>query len=469
MIRPLEYSSAPLQMMSQLASSMQQERLLREKQYQEEFAQGAQLAQMISPEVLNKSFDAQVVNSGIADVRNSLRDYIRKNPNANSAQIQSEVQRQLGGISDWSTKVKTIKANLEETFKQIPQDKKVNKDRWMNAALTKALYKTNPDGTRTFRNAQELDPTFDYATEVWNMGGEAFVDLGGVSKELDDRIKNAAKNKQNVTVTVGATKNKPGFTRTDNIEIPVWGEWDATKNKVTVKKQNGVIDNDVYTAFVGGPNTEYDKFLNIKTRSALASGGDLGVKVEDVFDEQGNIKDQEKFETAKKNWLTNYLEKFAPVTQTERDVTQPARMQVVVSTGGGGKTDTQFIDVVGEIKQYMEANPRKKGGYYQVNLLGDVAQGVVLKKAREATGINSIGVKDIRIEDIDGTPSIVVAQDIYNDKGAVAYKKGQLLSSIGTQANVSANQPLGTKAKAAAVQATGKKPKKYNPSTGKYE
>jgi len=319
----------------------------------------------------------------------------------------------------------------------------------MNAALTKALYKTNPDGTRTFRNAQELDPTFDYATEVWNMGGEAFVDLGGVSKELDDRIKNAAKNKQNVTVTVGATKNKPGFTRTDNIEIPVWGEWDATKNKVTVKKQNGVIDNDVYTAFVGGPNTEYDKFLNIKTRSALASGGDLGVKVEDVFDEQGNIKDQEKFETAKKNWLTNYLEKFAPVTQTERDVTQPARMQVVVSTGGGGKTDTQFIDVVGEIK--------------------DVAQGVVLKKAREATGINSIGVKDIRIEDIDGTPSIVVAQDIYNDKGAVAYKKGQLLSSIGTQANVSANQPLGTKAKAAAVQATGKKPKKYNPSTGKYE
>ncbi len=100
MIRPLEYSSAPLQMMSQLASSMQQERLLREKQYQEEFAQGAQLAQMISPEVLNKSFDAQVVNSGIADVRNSLRDYIRKNPNANSAQIQSEVQRQLGGISD---------------------------------------------------------------------------------------------------------------------------------------------------------------------------------------------------------------------------------------------------------------------------------------------------------------------------------------------------------------------------------
>jgi hypothetical protein len=317
-------------MMSQLASSMQQERLLKEKQYQEEFAQGAQLAQMISPEVLNKSFDAQVVNSGIADVRNSLRDYIRKNPNANSAQIQSEVQRQLGGISDWSTKVKTIKANLEETFKQIPQDKKVNKDRWMNAALTKALYKTNPDGTRTFRNAQELDPAFDYATEVWNMGGEAFVDLSGVSKELDDRIKNAAKNKQNVTVTVGPTKNKPGFTRTDNIEVPVWAEWDATKNKVTVKKQNGVIDNDVYTAFVGGPNTEYDKFLNIKTKSALASGENLGVGVTEVFDDQGNIKDQAKFDLAKKNWLTNYLEKFAPVTQTERDVTQPPRIQVVV-------------------------------------------------------------------------------------------------------------------------------------------
>lgn len=462
-------------MLSSVAEDMQQQNILNQKRYQEEFNQGLELAKMISPQVLNKDFDAQVVNEGIGAVRNNLREFIKKNPNAAFGQIQSEVQKQLGTISDWSTKVKTIKSSIEEAFKKMPQDKNINKDRWMNAALTRALYKTNPDGTRTFRNSMELEPTkdggigFDYVTDVWNMGGENFIDIAEITNDLQDKIKNSAKNKQNVTVTVGATKNKPGFTRTDNIEIPVWGEWDATKNKVTVKKQNGVIDNDVYTAFVGGSGTEYDKFLNIKAKSALAAGEDLGVDPTEVFDDKGNIIDQTKFETAKKNWLTNYLEKFAPVTQTERDVTQPARMQVVVSTGGDKKTDTQFIDVVGEIKQYMEANPRKKGGYYQVNLLGDVAQGVVLKKAREATGINSIGVKDIRIEDIDGTPSIVVAQDIYNDKGAVAYKKGQLLSSIGTQANVSANQPLGTKAKAAAVQATGKKPKKYNPSTGKYE
>jgi hypothetical protein len=466
-ITPLQYSNAPIQMMSALASDIQQQNILNQKRYQEEFNQGLELARMISPEVLNKSFDAQVVNAGIADVKNNLREYIKKNPNANSAQIQSEVQKQLGGISDWSTKVKTIKSNLEETFKQIPQDKKVNKDRWMNAALTKALYKTNPDGTRTFRNAQELDPAFDYATEVWNMGGEAFVDLGGVSKELDDRIKNAAKNKQNVTVTVGATKNKPGFTRTDNIEVPVWAEWDATKNKVTVKKQNGVIDNDVYTAFVGGPNTEYDKFLNIKTRSAFASGENLGVDVTEVFDDKGNIKDQTKFDLAKRNWLTNYLEKFAPVTQTERDVTQPARTQVVITRDQ--PKDETFIDVVSEVKDYMTANPRKKGtNWYPVTAFGDVAQDAIIGKARKVTGINSIGLKDIQIEDRGGKPSIIIAQDILDDRGEVAYKKGQYLSSLGTQANISANQPLGAKAKGAAVQAAQTK-KKYNPQTGKYE
>lgn len=422
------------------------------KQYQEQFAQGQELAKMITPEVLNKNFDAEVVNSSIAGIRNGLREYIKNNPNAGMGQIQSEVQKQIDGISQWSNRVKAIKANIEETFKQMGQDKKVNKDRWMNAALTKALYKTNADGSKSIKGLLELerDPTYNFAADVWDTGGEAFIDISEISKDLEDSIKNSAKNKQNVTVTVGATKNKPGYTRTDNIEIPVWAEWDETKNKVTVKKQNGVIDNDVYTTFISGP--EYDKFLNIKAKSALAAGEDLGVDPTEVFDDKGNIIDQTKFETAKKNWLTNYLEKFAPVTQTERDVTQPARMQVVVSTGGGAKTDTQFIDVVGEIKQYMEANPRKKGGYYQVNLLGDVAQGVVLKKAREATGINSIGVKDIRIENINGTPSIVVAQDIYDINKQLAYKKGQLLGSIGTQANISANQPLGTKAKQAAAE-----------------
>ena len=453
-ITPLQYSNAPIQMMSALASDIQQQNILNQKRYQEEFNQGLELARMISPEVLNKSFDAQVVNAGIADVKNNLREYIKKNPNANSAQIQSEVQKQLGGISDWSTKVKTIKSNLEETFKQIPQDKKVNKDRWMNAALTKALYKTNPDGTRTFRNAQELDPAFDYATEVWNMGGEAFVDLGGVSKELDDRIKNAAKNKQNVTVTVGATKNKPGFTRTDNIEVPVWAEWDATKNKVTVKKQNGVIDNDVYTAFVGGPNTEYDKFLNIKTRSAFASGENLGVDVTEVFDDKGNIKDQTKFDLAKRNWLTNYLEKFAPVTQTERDVTQPARMDVVVNTGAPKGDDTVMIDVVNNIKSYIKNNPRKKGmNFYPTVAFDNASQDVIIGQARKKTGINTIGLADVQVEERGGIPYVVSSKDIMdpNDPTKVLYKAGQALSPIDVQSNISANKALGTKAVKAAA------------------
>ena len=473
MIRPLEYSSAPLQMMSQLSSSMQQERLLREKQYQEEFNQGLELAKMISPQVLNKDFDAQVVNEGIGAVRNNLREFIKKNPNAAFGQIQSEVQKQLGTISDWSTKVKTIKSSIEEAFKKMPQDKNINKDRWMNAALTRALYKTNPDGTRTFRNSMELEPTkdggigFDYVTDVWNMGGENFIDIAEITNDLQDKIKNSAKNKQNITVTVGATKNKPGFTRTDNIEMPVWAEWDATNNKVTVKKKNGVIDEDIYNSFVGGQGSEYDKFLNLKVKSALSAGDVGGIKAEDVYNDDGSVKDPSKLEMVKRTWLSDYMEKFAPRTQTERDVTQPARTQVVITRDQ--PKDETFIDVVSEVKDYMTANPRKKGtNWYPVTAFGDVAQDAIIGKARKVTGINSIGLKDIQIEDRGGKPSIIIAQDILDDRGEVAYKKGQYLSSLGTQANISANQPLGAKAKGAAVQAAQTK-KKYNPQTGKYE
>ncbi len=67
-ITPLQYSNAPIQMMSALASDIQQQNILNQKRYQEEFNQGLELARMISPEVLNKSFDAQVVNAGIVSL-----------------------------------------------------------------------------------------------------------------------------------------------------------------------------------------------------------------------------------------------------------------------------------------------------------------------------------------------------------------------------------------------------------------
>lgn len=473
MIRPLEYSNAPLQMMSALANDMKQENALRQKKYQEEFNQGLELAQMISPEVLNKNFDAQVVNESIAGIRQNLKDFIKNNPNAGAGQIQNEVQKQIAGISDWSTKVKTIKSNLENTFKQIPQDKKVNKDRWMNAALTKALYKTNPDGTRTFRNAQELDPSFDYASDVWETGGEAFIDLSGVSKDIDDKIKNSGKRKENVTVTVGATKDKPGFKKTENVEIPTWGNWDEAAGKVVVKRNNGELDNDIYTAFVGGPNSEQDKFLNIKVKGAFGSGENIaGIKPQDVFNEDGSVKDKNLFEKAKKEWLAGYLQKFAPSAITNTSETKPARTEVIVNTGSGSG-DVNFIDVVDEVTTYMKNNPRKEGmNWYPITAFSDVAQDAIIGKVRKTTGINSLGLKDIQIENKGGKPSIVIAEDIMdqNDPTKILYKKGQYISALGKQANMSANQPLGTKAKNAAV--NNDKPatkKKYNPQTGKYE
>jgi hypothetical protein len=341
-------------MLSSLADGIKQEKLLAERRYQEEFDQGLKLAQMISPEVLNRNFDAQVVNEGIGAVRNNLREFIKNNPNAGLGQIQSQVQKQIGTISDWSTKVKTIKYNLEETFKQIPQDKKVNKDRWMNAALTKALYKINPDGTRTFRNSQELDPSFDYSTDVWNTSGEAFIDIPGVSGEIDNKIKNSSTNTETVKVSVGATKNKPGYTKMESLKIPTWARWNEAENRVTVLKDaNGVIDQDVYNQFIGGPNTEYDKFASIKVKSALGSGQSLGgIKATDVFEKDGSIKDPAKFEAAKKVWMTGYLEKFVPKASSETTSTQPSKLEVVINDSDKPKKSTgqDFIErVIGEV------------------------------------------------------------------------------------------------------------------------
>jgi hypothetical protein len=451
MIRPLEYSNAPLQMLSSLADGIKQEKLLAERRYQEEFDQGLKLAQMISPEVLNRNFDAQVVNEGIGAVRNNLREFIKNNPNAGLGQIQSQVQKQIGTISDWSTKVKTIKYNLEETFKQIPQDKKVNKDRWMNAALTKALYKTNPDGTRTFRNSQELDPSFDYSTDVWNTSGEAFIDIPGVSGEIDNKIKNSSTNTETVKVSVGATKNKPGYTKMESLKIPTWARWNESENRVTVLKDaNGVIDQDVYNQFTGGSNSEYDKFANIKVKSAFASGQTLGgVKAEDVFEKDGSIKDPTKFETAKKAWLTGYLEKFVPKTSNETTSTQPARMEVLINNSTTENDDNVMIDVVKNIKSYMQNNPRKKGmNWYPVTAFDDVSQDVIISEARRKTGLNSLGLAELQVQDFNGVPYIVPSKDITdpNDPTVVKYKAGQPLTPLSTKANMSANKSLGARA-----------------------
>ena len=57
---------------------------LQDKFVYDEFQRKKELLAGLNPEVLNKNFDKDVVNAGIGELKNSVRDYLKKNPYDNS-------------------------------------------------------------------------------------------------------------------------------------------------------------------------------------------------------------------------------------------------------------------------------------------------------------------------------------------------------------------------------------------------
>jgi hypothetical protein len=353
-IRPIQFETESLQMLSALGDIQEKREILERQRMQEEIKQKRELMDMIDPMTLSKNLESEVVNARMGQLKDGIASFIKNNPNHSSDELRYEIQKNLSDLAQWNAKVKTIKANIDDAFKAMPQDKTVNKSAWRSAAISKALYNPN---TRSLKNIDELDDQYDFVSDVWNNRGDVLINMDEVGAELKKRIKDQPLVKMDVTVTKPVGKVKK--TVQERIEIPSFATWDSVKNKIVLKTdKNGDLDQDVYTDFIGQPGSANDKFVSRKAKDLILSGN-AGVKPEDVFNPDGSVKNEDAYLKAKKQWASGYLYNNSPITQIEKDITQPARVTVVTPGQEAAKSGLDWMNRMDKAIQSKDTNEVK--------------------------------------------------------------------------------------------------------------
>lgn len=335
-ISPIQFGNQIQEGLTNLALMRQKQEQAKQERYNEEFKQKLELMKLIDPKVLNQNLETEISNEAINQVRESVKNYLsdKKNEWASAGQLQQFIQNEVGRITAWNNKFKAVKNNIEEQAKNMANDPMVSKDLWVKAAKSNALFSNG-----RVKTLEELDADkTDWVTQTWDQSGNTFVRLDELQADINKTFNSVPKNKTRVSRTVGATAKKPGEKKEFYIDIPSAFTWDDNNNRVLVKRgADGLIDDQVYTMFVGSPNGPKDKYFTNLAMDQIKKDPTIAAS---VLDENGKVIDDNKFNEVKKNVVSGYLEKFAP--KVENDILQqmPAKNETRVTVVSGDNKPT---------------------------------------------------------------------------------------------------------------------------------
>jgi len=348
-ISPIQFGEQVQQGLTNIALMSQKRELAKQERYQEEFKQKLELMKLIDPKVLNQNLETEISNEAINLVRENVKNFLldKKNEWASAGQLQSFIQNEVGRITQWNNKFKTIKSNIEEQAKNMPNDPLISKDLWVKAAKSNALFSNG-----RVKTLEELDADkTDWVTQTWDQSGNTFLRLDEVQSDLSKTLNSLPKNKTKVSRTVGATAKKPGQKKEFYIDIPSAFTWDDVNNKVLVKRgADGLIDDQVYTMFVGSPNSAKDKYFTSITIDRIKSD-----PANKILDANGKVIDQAGFDKLKKNVVAEYAEKFSPNVESDIMQQMPAKNETRVTVVTGGEKPTVGSKWMGSMKRAWES------------------------------------------------------------------------------------------------------------------
>jgi hypothetical protein len=325
---------------ARMDSMLQQQAEARQRAIMQELQQKEKLAEIIDYNTLNKNLEAEVANSSIAALQNNVANYIKTNPGSTVSSQYSYAQGELRKIYELNSRIKGIKEKIENQFKDVKGDA-VSVNNWKNAAITDALFKKMPNGNRVLKSFEELDTETDYASKAWDENGYSFLRLPELQSGITKGLNELPKEKTKISKTIGATRTKPGEKKEFYIDIPTAFQWDEGTGKLVVKKgKDGMIDEQVYTMFAGGSKSPNDTYFSKITTDQIMQDPEAAAE---IFDADGKIINQIKFDKAKKNVVAGYLEKFAPKVEAEITQQMPAKNQITVNTGGNSNVGSDWM------------------------------------------------------------------------------------------------------------------------------
>lgn len=464
----IQFSETPTRILLSLAQQSRQEQLLRQRARMED----EKIRNSLPMEFVDK------VSGAESDVKslygklylNDLYTKI-KNKSIPTSEAQALAAQYAMDINSKSSAVKNFTKQADDALNAISNSFGIDKQR-VKAQYGAYVYNNIADPSKLGNGAE-------YVGMIVDTHPELFVDSRNGQELFNKMIKEAPTADLTHTVKRDVNGNKM-LTEISGGKIPFYMKMQESVGStglpvakpVVDKDANGVIPDSIFNWFYNYGEGEKD----FRMKTWIDAGANKMIIQNNANKKEDDPGYADPADDAtktiyKRKFVTDMLEqmkKYEAPTVSTVDAAKPKED----GAGAGEKKDEVTLDALKAINDKVEKDITAKTQYTQINTLPGIGRDAVLKIARNATGMTSIGVGDIYLKKgSDGNIGIYAAKDITSpsDPEDVKSAKGSLLSYVDIVANIQANQPLGAKAKKKVVEEAGKKKKVWNPQTGKFE
>lgn len=172
------------QMQNQLLSTlytrnMQQQRI-QSLQQQRELVRNQNLTKFLGENFKDSNYATgtaadPVINQMTSDAREKFAKVIHDNPNMDEAELEMQMQQELGKISQYSSKIKAGKQAIDDQTGRLANEPGVDVAGLRNGAMTNFLYNVDPGGSKTLRSLDQLDPSKNYVNDTLSNSPELYV------------------------------------------------------------------------------------------------------------------------------------------------------------------------------------------------------------------------------------------------------------------------------------------------------
>ncbi len=433
--KALTIDETPASMLYNIQQQARQDRLLQEKAAREEQENNYKVLQQINPATLYSKFEKEAVDQGLKNLQSGISQYIKSNPNAKMADLQTEINTQMSDLATLSARISTARKNIDEGVKLLGKDSIYQPERLRALALDKALYTTNELGQKVLKPADQImadETLFDTVAkehpEVINSGaGE------GIMRSL---IKNSALYEEKKENVVESPDGRKTVTTSTYYKIPFFLAPKSTKagNILDVKKgPDGYVTEDVYETFTADPRAK--AFVEAKAKQNMEK---LGVK-----------QDAESIELFNRAYLTTFLEsnKKGAISSVNKTLYTSPRAE---GSKGGEEVAVESIDYYPDIEKAIKDKAVNVNGKRVGAPLNSIPSGAVSMLVSQANSVDKFTTDEGQR---DFTQADLVLDDLGGGKiGIFEFPSKRFISEVDrTALAIKSNQPLGQKSKTAAV------------------
>jgi len=450
----LQYSSDFNKRLAQIGEEARQQRALQQKLELDEARKRAEVFNEINPATLYGKFEKEVVSRKLDGLTAAAADYIKRNPNSSSNDFRAFINKEVSSMATQSAKIKAVKDNIKNTVGALGKDSIYDIPSLNALALDRALYKTDQFGNKTLKEADEIDETEDFLTNIIKSDPDKVISKVAGANALNSIIKDSQFFEEKQMTEVDTPSGRQTIVTGRESKLPFYLQVDD-KGRVGIKTQkNGYIDEDVFQQFYQNP--------------AVAVYVDANAK--DIMKQAGVPESPEAKEYFKRSFLTDFLERNKKGAIDLVDKKLYAKAPAAGGGSGAAKEPPVTVDVYSDIVNAVKTGKRVRqtqGG----KVLQDYGTAFteIPQNAREIILSNINKVSKFKASDEDQPrdytqDDVTLREKDANTIGVYEYPSGKFLTDIAKlDVNVKASGAIGgQKSKIETVkQAGGQKSESY--------